>query len=140
MTKTTTRNDQLREILLARQRDLEADVQRRIREGRTDRTTEVRDELEDSDANISEDVSFALLQMQAETLRRIKEALERLEAGEYGSCFQCGAEISETRLLALPFAVRCKACEERRERFQAETRRLTNQNVSVSLFSNVASS
>jgi RNA polymerase-binding transcription factor DksA len=54
--------------------------------------------------------------MKAETLnKRINEALNRLEEGKYGYCFECGEEISEARLRALPFAVRCKDCEEARE-------------------------
>ena len=39
----------------------------------------------------------------------------RLEEGNYGYCFECGDEIAEQRLRALPFAVRCKDCEEARE-------------------------
>lgn len=46
---------------------------------------------------------------------RIDDALMRLDAGKYGSCLECAREISEQRLRALPFAVRCQACEERRE-------------------------
>ena len=39
----------------------------------------------------------------------------RLDAGKYGSCLECAREISERRLRALPFAVRCQACEDCRE-------------------------
>ena len=53
--------------------------------------------------------------MKAETLTKIDEALRRLEEGTYGYCFECGEEVSESRLRALPFAVRCKDCEEARE-------------------------
>jgi len=53
--------------------------------------------------------------MKAETLQKINEALARLEEGKYGYCFECGEEIAEQRLRALPFAVRCKDCEEARE-------------------------
>ena len=53
--------------------------------------------------------------MKAETLNKINEALARLEDGRYGLCFECGDEIAEARLRALPFAVRCKDCEEARE-------------------------
>ena len=41
--------------------------------------------------------------------------LARLAAHQYGACAVCGLEISERRLRALPFAVRCKRCEDRRE-------------------------
>jgi DnaK suppressor protein len=63
-------------------------------------------------------------------LRRVEEALGQLDAGTYGRCFQCGVEISETRLLALPFAVRCKTCEERREQVHAQTQRRAEQHSS----------
>jgi len=53
--------------------------------------------------------------MKSETLTKIGEALSRLEEGTFGYCFECGDEISERRLRALPFAVRCKDCEEARE-------------------------
>jgi DnaK suppressor protein len=53
--------------------------------------------------------------MKAETLTKINDALRRLEDGAYGNCADCGGEISDKRLRALPFAVRCKECEEGRE-------------------------
>jgi DnaK suppressor protein len=134
MTETTTRNTHLREILSGRRRELQDYVQCRIRDGRTDRPNDVLDELERTDANISEEVELALLQLKAQTLSRIDEALHRLDAGEYGCCFECSLEISETRLRALPFAVRCKACEERREQGQAQTRRLAQEHASLSPF------
>jgi DnaK suppressor protein len=75
----------------------------------------VLDAAEASEADIQDDIEFALIQMKAETLAKITEALSRLEEGTFGYCFECGDEISERRLRALPFAVRCKACEEARE-------------------------
>jgi DnaK suppressor protein len=122
MTDTATRNADLRYMLEMRRREVRDEVHSRIRDGRTDRTTEVRDELEHSDADIQGDIEFALLQMKAETLIRIDEALVRLDAGQYGSCRECGSGISEQRLRALPFAVRCQACEARREQEQERTR------------------
>jgi len=46
-------------------------------------------------------------------------AQERLRTGRYGRCVHCAEKIAEPRLHALPFAIRCKNCEEQRE--QAET-------------------
>ena len=51
------------------------------------------------------------MQMKAETATKIKEAW-CAEEGRYGLCFECGEQIAHTRLRALPFAVRCKDCEE----------------------------
>jgi DnaK suppressor protein len=119
---------------------MQDDVQSRIREGRTDRPNEVRDDLEVSDADIQGDIELALLQMRAETLTRLDEALVRLDAGEYGSCVECGGEIAERQLRALPFAVRCLACEERREQEQGRARQLAQRRGSFSLFPDVVSS
>jgi DnaK suppressor protein len=46
---------------------------------------------------------------------RIDAALERLERGGYGTCAACGAAIERRRLAALPWALRCTACETARE-------------------------
>lgn len=58
------------------------------------------------------DIEFALIQMKAETLDQINQALSRLDEGAYGYCLECGEEIPERRLRAPPFAIRCKDCEE----------------------------
>lgn len=43
-------------------------------------------------------------------IAQIKAALGRLEAGEYGICTRCGAEISQDRLDLLPFTPFCRDC------------------------------
>jgi DnaK suppressor protein len=134
-TMTTTRHSELREMLNYRRRVMQETVQSRIRDVRSDRAKDVIDEIEHSDEDSHGDIAFAVLQMQTETLTRIDAALVRLDAGEYGSCVSCSADISETRLRALPFAVRCTACEERREQGDEQTRRLAASRVGASLFS-----
>jgi DnaK suppressor protein len=134
MTKRTppTREQDLRRILLDRRRDVEGDVRTRIRDGRTDRSQEVLDDGDHSDAALQDGIDFALIQMKAETLARIDAALTRLDTGMYGDCFDCGGEISDKRLRAMPFAVRCTACEEKREQ-QTRAQRLA-QSQALSLF------
>jgi RNA polymerase-binding transcription factor DksA len=46
---------------------------------------------------------------------RVKEALERLEAGNYGKCVDCGKELPDERLDARPEAERCVSCQQRLE-------------------------
>lgn len=48
-------------------------------------------------------------------IARIDEALERLAAGTYGTCADCGEAIEERRLSALPHASRCAGCAARAE-------------------------
>ncbi len=52
-------------------------------------------------------------------IKKIDEALERIEKGEYGYCDSCGVEISVKRLEARPTAtlcIDCKTLEEMREK------------------------
>jgi DnaK suppressor protein len=140
MTITANRHADLKRMLTERRREMQDEVQRRIRDGRTDRMKEVRDDLEHSDADIQGDIELALLQMRAELVTRIDEALVRLDAGKYGTCFECTRDIAERRLRALPFAVRCQSCEERREREQGHARQTTQRRGGASLFPDAVSS
>ena len=138
MTETQTRNQELRLILTNRQREMHADVQKRIQNGRIGRAKDVGDTFETADADVQDAMDLALLQMKAETLSRVDEALLRLDAGEYGFCFECADEISEKRLRALPFAVRCQACEGAREQIAGRARRNAQQHAGFSLFPEMA--
>ncbi len=129
---------ELKKMLDERRSEVLSEVQGRIRDARTEsssgRLNEVFDPGESSEADIQEDIEFALIQMKAETLNKITEALTRLEEGAYGNCFDCGEEISPKRLRALPFAVRCKDCEEAREVAVQRERTLTQRRGASSLF------
>jgi RNA polymerase-binding transcription factor DksA len=46
-----------------------------------------------------------------EEIHRIEEARRALASGTYGTCLDCGTEISEARLEAVPEAVRCITCQ-----------------------------
>ena len=111
------RLEELKATLEHRRRELTRDVHGRIREGRTDGGADRNglDEAESAEAGVQDDISFALIQLKAETLDRIDDALRRIDEGTYGNCSSCGDEISGARLRALPFALRCKDCEEERE-------------------------
>jgi DnaK suppressor protein len=111
------RLDELRTVLESRRAELAHEVQGSIRGVRSDGTGD-RDGLdaaESSEADSQDDLGFALIQLKAETLKNIDIALRRIEQGDYGDCFECGNEIAEARLRALPFAVRCRNCEALRE-------------------------
>jgi DnaK suppressor protein len=113
------RYSDLKRMLEERRKEILSEVQGRIRDQREadawGKVNEVLDAGESSEADIQEDIEFALIQMKAETLTKVNDALHRLEVGNYGYCADCGGEISDKRLRALPFAVRCKDCEEGRE-------------------------
>ena len=49
-------------------------------------------------------------------LEMIDEALKRVEAGDYGECVNCGEDVSEKRLAAVPWARYCVKCQDLQER------------------------
>ena len=134
----STRYRELKQMLEGRRRELQAEVQGKMRDVRTtgevSKLSEVYDAVESSEADIQEDIEFALIQMKSETLNKVNDALVRLEHGDYGNCYDCGEEIGEKRLRALPFAVRCKDCEEAREAAEQRERQLTQRRGASSLF------
>jgi len=136
--KAGSRYSELKTMLDDRRRELQAEVQGKMRGVREEGTwggklNEVLDAVESAEADIQEDLEFALVQMKSETLNKVNDALSRLEQGNYGNCFDCGEEIAEKRLRALPFAVRCKDCEQARETAEQRERQLARRGTS-SLF------
>lgn len=132
------RYEELKRILDWRRREILSEMHEKMRDVRAEGSGAlvygVVDPAETSEADIQEDIEFALLQMKGETLAKIDQALAQLEAGSYGYCYECGAEIAEQRLRALPFAVRCKDCEEAREVRQQRERLLAQRRSAASLF------
>ena len=114
-----TRYEELKRALVERRREIESVVREQLSAVREERAAadHVRafDDGEVSDVDVQQDLELALVQMKLETLRQVDAALDRLDAGRYGRCAECGEEIAAARLKALPFAVRCLDCEEARE-------------------------
>jgi DnaK suppressor protein len=142
-TKAVTRRSRFNELnmmLEARRRQLLHEVHVKMRDARTDVVHErdVLDRAESSEADTQGEIGFALIQMKAETLNQIDTALRRLGEGMYGDCFECGEEIAHARLRALPFAVRCKDCEEARETVERRERRVAQRRGSLALFLELA--
>src|SRR5262249_7400640 len=134
-----SRYAELKQMLDERRREIQAEVQGKMRGVREEgswggKMNEVLDAVESSEADIQEELEFALIQMKSETLNKVNDALTRLEQGDYGYCYECGEEIAEKRLRALPFAVRCKDCEEQREMAEQRERQANARRGTASLF------
>lgn len=83
---------------------------RRVREVSESRQPEV-DTL---DFAVSETNRTAMLKMadrERRLLRKVRKAIQRLQAGDYGSCESCGAEIGYNRLMVRPMATFCIDCQ-----------------------------
>ncbi len=88
------------EKLTARTAKIEADLSRPGDRNWTERATE----------RENQEVLERLDEAELAEVREIQTALARIETGTYGVCQECGAEIQEGRLEALPFANVCIDC------------------------------
>jgi DnaK suppressor protein len=48
-------------------------------------------------------------------IEKIKEALDRIDNGQFGVCELCGKEIGEKRLMARPVTTLCIECKKKQE-------------------------
>jgi DnaK suppressor protein len=108
------RYDLLKAMLEDRRREIH-DKLRSLRESLPVEAAVVRDLEEQSVDDFVQEVDFALMQMKSETLRKIDEAIQRLDDGSYGICVECSHEIASPRLSAVPFAELCRSCQELKE-------------------------
>lgn len=72
---------------------------------------------DDSSAQLSteRELEFALDARESDELNQVQAALDRVAAGTYGVCLDCGIDIPLARLHATPAAARCMACQAMRE-------------------------
>jgi len=112
----------LRRTLLAKREALVQEARAEISKYIKGETRQLVDTaLDDGDRSVVdlyEDISLKQLSSHGETLRKIDEALRKLNEGTYGTCEDCGEMIDEERLKILPFAIYCIDCQERKEQFE----------------------
>ena len=122
MTRKATHDRRRHEVLSRMLTDRQTEIRHKLRTLRDTLPAElaqVRDAEEQSMEEFVVGMDFAIMEMESQTLRRIDEALARLAQGTYGLCGDCDEPIAEARLQALPFAVVCRDCQERREEDEA---------------------
>ena len=60
----------------------------------------------------SRDSLAALMERNGFLLSQVLSALDRIAEGRYGQCLNCGEPVCGGHLAALPWATRCKQCQE----------------------------
>ncbi len=72
-----------------------------------------RDHMSDQgSATFEREFDMTLEENSREALEAVRDALDRFDAGTYGICERCEAEIPVARLEAVPTATMCIACKE----------------------------
>jgi len=92
-------------------------AQRGGKVGRAEAAADAREQQSDdwAQADAERDLSVALEERESAELVAIDEALKRVADGSFGLCLDCGVSIPTARLHANPTALRCVACQEKRE-------------------------
>lgn len=70
---------------------------------------------EQAQAAENDEVLDALDDQTRKELERVEAALQRMGAGDYGECVDCGEPIQLVRLKAIPWAWRCVDCARKHE-------------------------
>lgn len=118
----------VRARLLAEREHLRAQIdalQRQIRQLAASEAAEggTAGEAGDIAADVAAQETAALLADElAQHLAAVVEAIERLDAGSYGRCIDCGGPIEPERLAVRPSAARCLRCERAAEHREAAVR------------------
>ena len=114
---------QIEAKLRLRMCDLREDIRRELMQSEEARLREVAYMIGDggdrSVAHLVADLDAAAVDRDVRELRSVEAARERLKAGTYGVCLDCGNAIPWPRLLAQPDAARCLPCVERHEKTHA---------------------
>jgi len=63
-------------------------------------------------SSMNRDLSYRLTTGERDILKRIDDALDRIEAETYGECLNCGKKVQLGRLNAVPWARHCINCQE----------------------------
>jgi DnaK suppressor protein len=65
---------------------------------------------------VDREIGYTLEEADVRLLTAIDLSLGRIQAGTYGVCVNCGAQIAPERLEAMPWATLCIDCKRREER------------------------
>ena len=112
-----------RETLETMKRQLLAEIQQDLKQGRESSKDEGMDTYDLASEEREREINFILTDRDRGKLQAIEDALDRIEEGSYGVCESCESEIAEGRLQAMPFTRLCVQCQADRETEAKQNRR-----------------
>jgi DnaK suppressor protein len=69
------------------------------------------------------DFKLRLADRERRLVKKLRQAIRRIQDGEYGECVACGEDISERRLMARPVATHCIDCKTEAESLERRHQR-----------------
>jgi DnaK suppressor protein len=113
------RHAALKEILLEKREALIQEIKQQLGQSVTEeqqrRLEAAMDSGDQALVDLDREMGISLQEMRNRERQLIDDALDSLDEGTYGMCAECGGEINEKRLQALPFARLCVECKSKRE-------------------------
>ena len=110
---------ELHRLLLERECVLRAEIREGLLRSGEERYKDIAGMVSDagdqSVADMLTDIEISAIDRDVRELREVEGALERITRSDFGACVDCGALIDYRRLKANPTALRCHACQSRRE-------------------------
>src|SRR6476646_8392396 len=113
------RREALQQMLMGKRqeilKEIEGSLGQSLTEDQQRRLESARDVGDQALMDLDRELGISLMEMRNRRRQAIDEALTRLAEGTYGICAECGVEISERRLEAVPFAKLCVECQSKEE-------------------------
>lgn len=113
------RQEVLHKMLIGKRQEIIKEIEESLGQSLTEdqqrRLESARDVGDQALMDLERELGISLMEMRNRRRQSIDEALTRLHEGTYGICAECGVEISEKRLQAVPFAKLCVECQSRVE-------------------------
>lgn len=113
------RREALQQMLMRKRQEILKEIEGSLGQSSTEdqqrRLESAKDVGDQALMDLDRELGISLMEMRNRRRQAIDEALMRLNEGTYGICAECGVEISERRLEAVPFAKLCVECQSREE-------------------------
>ena len=113
----------IRKMLQSKINELMAEVGKTVVDmaGNEEKLPDMNDRAsQESDLNLE----IRMRERERKLIMKMRDAIERIDAGTYGICEECGEPIGVKRLMARPvttLCIECKTIEEKRQKMQGRT-------------------
>jgi DnaK suppressor protein len=108
--------DRFKKQLLEKREELVREVEDVRSRSAEDTEEEDKDYIDYAVSSYTKEFLLTLNDLERRQLEAVERAIEAVRIGTYGTCDECGEDIEEKRLKAIPWATYCLRCQELADR------------------------